>query len=339
MLEIGLIRNTRELEAAAEAWRALWNEDPQATPFQSPEWLLPWWHVFGQSELRVAAIYGGGRLTGLAPFCLDTGSNPRERRLIALGAGTSDYLDGVFSPACPETSVQHALGIVTAAGPWDMLSVPQLQPHSFLLRAARQIERAEIFTAARCWQAAASRLDALPGKMRHNVGYYRNRAAAAGRLEFGLVPDSELQQALDQLASLSTARWQSRGEHGALADARVMAWHRAALPRLAESGLLRFYALKLDSETIAVLYSLLDPPGRVRRRLYVYLHAFSQEHRELAPGTVLQALAIDSAAAEGAEVVDWLRGDEQYKRLWHAQPVPTYGFTLRERAQTLRYTA
>ncbi len=48
-----ILRTTAELEALVPEWRTLWLQDPSATPFQCPEWLLPWWRQFAQPELYV----------------------------------------------------------------------------------------------------------------------------------------------------------------------------------------------------------------------------------------------------------------------------------------------
>ena len=36
-----------EVERLVPEWQALWRRIPDATPFQSPEWLLSWWSCFG----------------------------------------------------------------------------------------------------------------------------------------------------------------------------------------------------------------------------------------------------------------------------------------------------
>jgi CelD/BcsL family acetyltransferase involved in cellulose biosynthesis len=130
------------------------------------------------------------------------------------------------------------------------------------------------------------------------------------------------------LERLHTARWQNSGRPGLFADSRVSAWHRGALPALLRNGTLRLFALSLNDEIIAALYALLDPPTRSERTLYLYITAYSIRYAKLRPGTVLMALAAEHAAQEGAQMVDLLRGDEPYKRLWQAQRVPTFGFSM-----------
>src|SRR5439155_12718303 len=134
-----------------------------------------------------------------------------------------------------------------------------------------------------------------------------------------------LAAACDTLVRLHTDRWQQAGEPGVLADSRVTAWHREAMPLLHAAGLLRLSTLRLNDEVLGVLYALADPPGRPERTEYFYLTAYSTERADLRPGTVLLALAIEEAARDGIVRIDMLRGDEPYNRIWHLEPAPTQG--------------
>jgi CelD/BcsL family acetyltransferase involved in cellulose biosynthesis len=130
---------------------------------------------------------------------------------------------------------------------------------------------------------------------------------------------------------LHTQRWEQQGESGVLADPRVLACHREALPLLARAGMLRMLCLRLNGEEIGVLYTVVDPVGRAvseGRTQYFYLNAYSTEHAELSPGTVMLALAIEQAATEGVQTIDMLRGEESYKTMWHTVQFATEGFAL-----------
>ena len=81
-----------------------------------------------------------------------------------------------------------------------------------------------------------------------------------------------------------------------------------------------------------MLYSLLDPPDRQHRTEYFYLMGFAPEHARLRPGVLLIALASDHAAQESVAAIDMLRGEETYKKFWHVQRIPTYGFTFARQA-------
>ncbi|HEX5236241.1 MAG TPA: GNAT family N-acetyltransferase [Silvibacterium sp.] len=334
-VECGLCRTTGEFIALRSEWGALWRDDPHATPFQSPEWLLPWWHQFGQPQLRLVTIRRSGDLIGLLPFYLYQEPRTQERQLLPIGVGTSDYLDGIFRPDCMIEHIQQALDLICDDDQsWDALYISQLRPQSKLMQAMQLDSRNYAPTTGEsCSQMPAVGMSDLPQKIRRNAMYYRNRAMRLGKLELTLADDSSVPATFDALRGLHRARWEICKQPGVLADKRVLAWHRESLQLLQKSGMLRLYRLTLSNEIIGVLYALVDPPSRPHRTQYFYLPAYSTAHAELRPGTLLTAFAIDSAAAEGVQTIDMLRGDEPYKRIWHLQPVATYGFAARNEAQ------
>ena len=329
-VEYRWMESTDDLNAFREDWRALWMRDPQASPFQSPEWVLPWWQCFGQT-LRGIAVRKRGTVVGFLPFYIYPNSATKQRQLLLLGVGTSDYLDGLFAPECRTEDISAALDLLLERDGWDVMCVSQLRPGSRLLEALRESTGlgAEHFTTESCSRMPAVPINCLPPKIRRNAIYYRNRAERTGKLEFVIAGPEDLDEIFDSLVRLHTARWQAEGEPGVFSDPRMVEWHRKALPLLQRTGLLRLSALRLNGEIVAVIYALLDPPARAHRSFYLYVTAFSTRHAELRPGTVLYALAIDHAACEGVHTIDLLRGDEGYKQMWHAEPFPTYGFDLR----------
>ncbi len=326
-VECGWIRTTEELERLAPEWRGVWREDPHATPFQSPEWLLPWWRQFGQPDLRVVTLRRDGALVGLLPFYVYLEPSTGERQMLLLGVGTSDYLDGVFSPGCTREEVRAGLDQLLGEPGWDVLTVSQLRPQSKLMEAFDGPDGCR-FEAEGCWRMPAVAIAELPQKIRRNVTYYRSHAVQVGRLDLRVANASEVEESFDTLQRLHTERWKSRGEPGVLTDERVPAWHREALPSLLEADMLRLCSLRLKDEVIGVLYSLIDPPFRPTRTQYLYLNAHSRDYAELSPGTLLLAFVVEQAAREGVQTIDTLRGDEAYKRMWHMERSATYGFRV-----------
>lgn len=327
-IDCKLIRTTADLEAIQPQWSALWLEDPHATPFQRPEWLLPWWHQFGQPDLRAIAVSQHGRLVAFLPFYIYLDPDTGERQLLLVGVSTTDYLDGIFSPACTPEHVQAALDFLARDGGWDVLHAGQLLPHSLLFQTLQRDSGIQRWNSESCSRMRAVTMANLPVKIRRNAMYYRNRAMRRGILEFEVADSFNLEKTFDALERLHTTRWHNSGQPGVLADLKVLASHREALPLLGMSGILRLCSLCLDGEIIGVLYSLVDPPSRSQRTQYFYLTAFSLEHADLRPGTLLLGFAIEHAALEGVQIIDMLRGDEPYKKIWHVESIPTYAFSL-----------
>src|SRR5437899_9915998 len=79
-----------ELDTLRSAWNTLWSQCPRATPFQSPEWLIPWWRHLGKGELWVLAIRQEDQLVGLAALCIDENRATVEGTVLFLGTGIND---------------------------------------------------------------------------------------------------------------------------------------------------------------------------------------------------------------------------------------------------------
>src|SRR4051794_34641095 len=96
MFEIEEIASWHGLEALRGDWSNLCDRSPRATPFQRPEWLIPWGRAFPPGEPWVLAVRKAGRLAALAPLLV----YPNEgRKTVAFcGGGVSDYCDVVTGP-------------------------------------------------------------------------------------------------------------------------------------------------------------------------------------------------------------------------------------------------
>lgn len=328
-LECRVLRTTGELEEFAPQWRALWSADEEATPFQSPEWLLPWWNQFGQEDLRAVVLSRGGRTIGLLPFYVYREPRNGERQLLLMGVGTTDYLDGVFAPECSAEDIVAGVSELRAEGGWDVMTATQLRLESKLYRALAPIPGIRAFESEGCSRMPAGSIDDLQVKLRRHVKYYGNRARRDGELELVVAGEGQMEETFAALQRLHTERWQERGENGVLADERVLRWHGEALPMLAASGMLRLCSLRMNGDVVAAMYSVADPVWRSERTEYVYLMAYSTRHQDMRPGTLLLAMETERAAAEGVGIIDMLRGEEMYKQaIWHTERVATYGFAL-----------
>jgi len=292
------IRLAPDPAALEPQWWRLWEQSSRTTPFQSPAWLLPWARQFARESVILAA-YDDETLVGLVPLFRF------ERRLLLWGAGTSDWLDGVFLPGFDVAALREAL--LQLGEPLDLFQLPQDSP--LLL----PDDRYTAVVAGEPCVAIDLRLP-LPPKIAGNLAYYRRRAARAGIAgPSQLGPDQ-----LDVLVDLHGRRWNSLGQPGVLRDPGVLAWHAEAMPQLAAAGMLRFYGLTIEERTVGALYAIC-----AKRRTYYYLSGIDPEFASLGLGTILIGHAIDEARREGCTSFDFLRGREPYKYHWGGAEVPT----------------
>jgi CelD/BcsL family acetyltransferase involved in cellulose biosynthesis len=320
------ITSLAALERLRPEWEALWRATPDATPFQHPGWLLPWWKHVGRGALAgIAVRSAGGELVALAPLYVFT--QGQERRLFPLGIATTDDLEPLVRPAWRAAAIE-SIGrqLASCAAQCEAIEWPQLRPDSPMLD----------LPCPAGWQQQATddephpvlalaREDTIPKAMRDNVRHCRSRAERAGTLAYETADAQRLPAFLQALEELHAQRWARRGEAGVLQDAGVRAMHREAAPLLQAAGLLRLLALRLDGQIVAVLYCLAHGP-----RWHYYIGGFDPRCAGISPGTLLVAQAIEQARSEGASAFDFLRGREAYKYRWGA--VDEARFALRRRA-------
>jgi CelD/BcsL family acetyltransferase involved in cellulose biosynthesis len=289
---------------------------PSAAPFQSPAWLLPWWRQFGTGAPRVAVLYDGQALNGILPlYVLDDRS---VRKLLPMGAGITDYQDALLAPGVPADAAGQLLRVALRQARRDGVTVCDLidLPPDAHLRAATIPEgwRGEWRSADACPVLAFSKgteqlRASVPAPMLRKLRMNRHRVARIGGCTTEIATEATAPVLLDALFRLHEARW--AGE-GVLADPRVRAFHREAVPLLAAEGALRLQVLCFGTRVVAAYYALVAGP----RRILFYLSAYDTDHARESPGTVLLGSMIEAAIEEGRAELHFLRGGESYKYAW-----------------------
>ena len=319
-------RNETALEALAAPWAALWRRVPDATPFQHPAWLIPWWRAFAHGDLWVLRLYRRVRLVGVLPLYRE------GDRLLPLGVGVTDLLDALVEPDVPLGPVLDGLPALTGC---TTVEFPALPPWAPLLRldppTGWSVEGGvtDVCPVLPLPPSAAALEAVLPASQARNLRHTGNRAERAGGVTVETATPHTAGGMLEDLFRLHAARWSKRGEFGVLADPAVQAFHRAAAPALAQAGLLRMHRLRIGGRLAAVDYGLGDG-----RRSYYYLGGFDPELARQGPGVLAVGHAIAEALREGAAEFHFLRGREPYKYQWGAmdQPSMTRRFSAEDSA-------
>lgn len=305
------IDSPAELEALASEWSELWQRSPNATPFQSPMWLLPWWRCYGSDDLSVFVTRdASGRLTALAPLYIVRDGD--ESLGMLLGTGNSDYLDILGDDAAP------LLGALRERD-CQMWDLQQLRPTSPLLTASMPGGLSDnVMEHDRCpllpIDGAGDELQNLISThFRKKIRYYRRALAREGPVTVESANADNLDALLAALYALHAARWERRGLPGVLADDVVQQFHCDAARRMLAAGALRMYATRIGDRIVAIFYGFAHA-GTV----YYYLSGYDPELEKLSIGTLIVAHAIEQAVRDGAATFDFLRGAEEYKYAWGA---------------------
>jgi CelD/BcsL family acetyltransferase involved in cellulose biosynthesis len=314
-----VLRTHRALEALAPAWTKL-SRDLNASPFQSPDWLIPFANIFvAEYNLRILAWFEKDELIALAPFYLHSESG--VRKLFLLGSGLSDYLDILCrSEHCNRILTSLKEWLIENSADWDHCDLLQLPQNSPLLKlgAPSPAIPCPILPLSNSLERT------IPARQLEKLRYYRRRAAKHGHFEIIRATEDNCEALMQKLFDLHRARWTALNEPGVLSDLRVQRFHLEVAKRFARSNsLLRLYAASLNSTIFAVLYAFTNS-----RRTFFYLNGFDPAQEKLGPGTLLIGHSIEQAVHEDHEAFDFLRGQEPYKYAWGAFDCPTFSVNL-----------
>ena len=314
LMDFEVITTTDGLEAIAKDWSDLWQRDPNATPFQSPHWLMPWWRVFGGDDLFVIAGRENGRLDSLAPLYVLR--DDEESLGIFIGSGVTDYLDVLLAPASTAGDILDAMTREAVCQMWDL---QQLRARSAMLTSE----------APAGWMASDSEQEPclvlpirdagdelqnlLSTHARKKLRYYRRSVERDATVVFEQPASATLDTFVDALYELHAARWQQKNMPGMLADEFIQKFHRQVIREMFDAGALRMHALRRNGTIIAIFYGFAH-----HGTVYYYLSGYDPAFEKWSIGTVIVAHALEQAVREGAHTFDFLRGAEDYKASWGA---------------------
>jgi len=332
-----VIADASALDSLAGEWSELLADSDQSSPTMSPLWIGAWWKVFGDKdgrELRVAVLRDGGRLVGLAPLSARrVWCRPglRTWRLELLPSGEreedevlSDYL-AVVARRGFEQRVADGLAALLRSGGlgrWDELLMPRMSTDTAmvsLLVAALERAGALYFELTggspyiplpRTWDEYLARLS---GSRRRLVRTSLRglEAWCGGRSELRVAESAaDLEEGLRVLRELHEQRWTEAGKPGAFASPLFSAFHEAVMPALLERGELELMWLVAADQPIAAVYNIVWS-GAVQ---FYQAGRRMELPRELRPGVVLHALAIQRSIELGRREYDFLAGGARYKQ-------------------------
>lgn len=303
--------------AFADEWRRLHEVAPDATPFQSWEWLSTWWKHLGRG--RPLAIVAYEDDTPLCAMAL-TESSYRHTPLKLLqwmGAPQSDYNDFVGERRREECA-RAFMRFLTEKRGGRVCDLSDVRAETAaLLASSLDLQACDAQPCALLplpeTQEELNR--ALSGNLRATIKKrMRQLAADFEMVQFSTVESAQdLPQGMDDLFRLHTARLRARGEKGAFANESVRAFHREVAAKSLELGKLRLHRLTVNGECRSALYCF-----RHADTVYYYLGGFDPAFGRYSPGVLILNFAIRSALDEGARNFDFMRGEEDYKARWSA---------------------
>jgi CelD/BcsL family acetyltransferase involved in cellulose biosynthesis len=311
-LDVATAATLGQLEALGDGWDDLVRSMPRPSPFLLHAWLVEWWRYHGDgADLAVHHATRDGRLVGALPLFTHRRSGLRVTEF--LGGRASALADVlVLDPSDDETV--RALIDRAASSRQDLADLFGLPAGSRLasmlgpdrLRVIERIE-APVLDLTAGWDATYK---AKTDSKKRNLHRRRRRQLAElGRLDVRRARTlDELEPALEEAFRLHESRWAGRPDGSGFVTETGKRFHRAALRALAAQDVPRIVTLELDGRPIAFHYFF-----AFCNRMYVHRLAFDPELSRFSPGVINTLDAIEAAADEGIERVEYLGGGERYK--------------------------
>ncbi len=329
-LQINEFTNDSFLIQTREEWEKLCEECTFCTPFQYPQWLISWWKYFGGSDLKAVSIRDGEKLIALGLFYIYKEFDG-NRKCCLLGTGISDYLDIVTvsgkEAQCSEIFYNYLIEIQSQ---WDECDFQDIRMGSPFFNELIKKKNIELMPCNVCLfkvldTAERDILYQVPKKLRNNIRRALKKLDIAGQWEFIEEHENRTNEALQNLFILHSARWESKRDTGVLNNEKVQAFHLESSELLIQKDMLKIFTLKLKSKVIATYYVLLH-----KRRGYAYLGGFDPLMEEFSPGVVSLYCVISELLKDGYACIDFLRGEEPYKKYWNMSRSLNYRMTIKK---------
>jgi CelD/BcsL family acetyltransferase involved in cellulose biosynthesis len=297
-MRIAIESGSDALDRLEGPWRALHESAPNATAFQSWDWVDCWVRRLAPTgSLRLACAWVGRDLMGIWPLWRTSGIFPV---LKCAGTGPSDHLAPLVRPESG-LDPRELLARVDQHFPNEALSLAELPE-----RLACDYQRASSST------TSAIALPRTWDEYRSGLSANLRRDMRCGSLSvIRMASPESLVRDFETFLHLHRARWRRRGLPGSFATRRIRAFHKSWLQRAIPSGQAQLLFLERSGRPIASLYIL-----RANGWTGYYQSGLNPDDSAGSPGTILIAHAIRSAIESGAATFDLLRGLEPYKSRW-----------------------
>lgn len=319
-----------EFDALAESWAGLVGD----VPFRRQEWLMAWWRQFKRrdDELFVIALRDAeGTLVGLAPWFLHWGRyTGRALRFLGSGKISSEYLTVLAAPGTEAAVVGRLARWLSCecAGDWDVIDLDGVDAGDPALGAlTRQMASLghDVFRRPRSytwrlelpasWDELVGRLSS---KRRNRVRTQQRRMLDSGQARvYGAETEADVRRGLAIFELLHRRRRQALGDEGCFAMAGFPAFIHEAARSFFALGRLQLDWLEIEDRPAAVEFKLLGDDT-----VYYYQTGMDPALTEISPGWLLQIASLRRAIEGGFRMFDFLRGDENYKSSWRAEPRP-----------------
>ena len=325
-MEVIRFQHLDELREHATAW----DELAAGVPFRSWAWLSTWWRNYSAiGQLYVLGVFDRGHLIGIAPWYERmTLQHGRVLRCLGDGEVCSEYATILCEPGVEELVASTLADWLTRAGrrdQWDLIQMTSTDPEDLvsLVLAEQMAERGcHLHSRAGqgCWRVALPStwddyLQRLSKNRRKKIRRMQRQFVDSGMAVWHTARSpGQLERARQILVDLHQKRRNTLGQPGCFASQRCRAFHEEVLPQLLKESRLGLHWVEMNGRPVAAEYHLLG-----NETVYCYQGGIEPEDASVSPGQIATLFSFKLAIENGYRVLDFLRGNEPYKRQWRAE--------------------
>ena len=299
------------------------------------EWMHAWWQEMGQGKLAIIVVEdSNGRWVGLAPW-YKTKVMGRGRVVYCMGNGMacSDYVGAVAIPGYESDVAEHILQQISSNHSLfsnvDLFEIEgYLKDDPVMRRLCRTVHAdfAEVVEEpiGGVWKTDLEEdWGTYQGGLRKS--FRRKTKKAVGRLLSDACQVKtattaiEISQLWPTFVELHQRRRESLGQPGCFADVSFGAFLKLATLRLGDAERSQLQVIYYEGIPLASLLGF-----RAGNSLCLYQTGVDPECMGMEPGHMNFCSAIQSAINGSLNSVDFMRGDEPYKRFWNTERTELY---------------
>lgn len=338
------------------AWDLLLRQTPQATFFQTLDWLESYWQCCGPDQkLRVLVVFSGGKPIGILPLVVRV-ERTRVGSIRVLTYPLHDW-GSFYGPIGPNPTATLLVGlshVQRTRRDWDLLDLRWVNAAGHDMgRTPRAMQAAGFRPHEQPWMQTAV-VEMSGGwdnywrgrskKFRHNAERLTRRLADQGRLrhvryrprgaaEGDADPRWDLYESCCRVAKTS---WQGASHNGTtLCHGSVSECLRRIHAAAVHAGCLDLNLLLVDDAPVAFAYNYV-----YRGSVYALRKGYDPQWAKFGPGTVLQMTMIEDGFQRGDHLLDLGPGSLHSKKEWLTSVLTSYRYThfpaWAPRAQLLR---
>lgn len=301
----------------------------EITIFQDINWIKSWWSIKSK-QLNITPyiieVREGIKTIGILPFyCASKRIGILNFRILKpMGLPQSAYLLPILSKNfLPEQIVEAALKkLYEEKAKWDYIEWAGLPENSVvdsylnksLLRKDFVLEKqsmknCQFIDLDRDFGGIMSKINS---KLIKDVQYKERKLTKEGNLTFHKVQtEQEIEPIMNQLFEFHLEWWKNEDNPSVFRIKEEREILMLAAKNLFKSNLLHLDYISHNDEIVAVNFGM-----SYGRSSYLYKHAINIKYQKYSPGSLLLLYLIRDAYDEGLKTVDFLSGDEGYKRKW-----------------------